>query len=37
MDMDSDKSLQEELIKVTTGQTRPSESDNEASHKVWFI
>jgi hypothetical protein len=34
MDMDSDKSLQEELLRVTTGQTGHSESDNDASHKV---
>jgi hypothetical protein len=34
MDMDSDKSLQEELLKVTTGQNKPFESDNDVSHKV---
>ncbi|PNF37796.1 hypothetical protein B7P43_G10138 [Cryptotermes secundus] len=34
MDMDSDKSLQEELLRVTTGQTGHSESDNEESHKM---
>jgi hypothetical protein len=37
MDMDSDKSLQEELLRVTTGQTGPSESNNDASHKVFSM
>jgi hypothetical protein len=37
MDVDSDKSLQEELLCVTTGQVGPSESDNEPTHKVCCV
>jgi hypothetical protein len=34
MDMDSEISLQEELLRVTTGQTGHSASENDASYKV---
>jgi hypothetical protein len=37
MDVDSDKSLQEELVSVTAGQVVPPQSDDDPIHKVCYM
>jgi hypothetical protein len=37
MDVDSDKSLQDEVLRVTTGQIGPSEPDDDQKHKVCCV